>query len=221
MSLELKGVSLILGGRQLIQSLDMQLEPGEVVGLLGPNGAGKTTTFNLIIGQLQPDQGDVVLDGCPITTLTMPQRARMGLGYLPQEASVFRSLTVGENLLLSLEQSRLPAPERRQRLNELVADFRLEPFLQRRGAQLSGGERRRTEVARALAVGPSWRPVLPRPWPMIRWSSSTTWAKASPFDGFPIPSGSSTEPPGSLALWRVGGSVAVRGRHLQRAAGNR
>ncbi|MCY4235386.1 MAG: LPS export ABC transporter ATP-binding protein [Cyanobacteria bacterium MAG CAR2_bin_4] len=153
MSLELKGVSLILGGRQLIQSLDMQLEPGEVVGLLGPNGAGKTTTFNLIIGQLQPDQGDVVLDGCPITTLTMPQRARMGLGYLPQEASVFRSLTVGENLLLSLEQSRLPAPERRQRLNELVADFRLEPFLQRRGAQLSGGERRRTEVARALAVG--------------------------------------------------------------------
>ncbi|MCY4172872.1 MAG: LPS export ABC transporter ATP-binding protein [Cyanobacteria bacterium MAG CAR3_bin_5] len=153
MSLELKGVSLILGGRQLIQSLDMQLEQGEVVGLLGPNGAGKTTTFNLIIGQLQPDQGDVVLDGCPITTLTMPQRARMGLGYLPQEASVFRSLTVGENLLLSLEQSRLPAPERRQRLNELVADFRLEPFLQRRGAQLSGGERRRTEVARALAVG--------------------------------------------------------------------
>ena len=153
MSLELKGVSLILGGRQLIQSLDMQLEPGEVVGLLGPNGAGKTTTFNLIIGQLQPDQGDVVLDGCPITTLTMPQRARMGLGYLPQEASVFRSLTVGENLLLSLEQSRLPAPERRQRLNELVADFRLEPFLQRRGTQLSGGERRRTEVARALAVG--------------------------------------------------------------------
>ncbi|HBP54151.1 MAG TPA: LPS export ABC transporter ATP-binding protein [Synechococcus sp. UBA8638] len=153
MSLELKGINLSLGGRRLIQSLDMQLEQGEVVGLLGPNGAGKTTTFNLIIGQLQPDQGDIVLDGCPITTLTMPQRARMGLGYLPQEASVFRSLTVGENLLLSLEQSRLAAPERRQRLNELVADFHLEPFLQRRGAQLSGGERRRTEVARALAVG--------------------------------------------------------------------
>jgi len=153
MSLELKDINLSLGGRQLIQSLDMQLEQGEVVGLLGPNGAGKTTTFNLIIGQLQPDQGDIVLDGCPITTLTMPQRARMGLGYLPQEASVFRSLTVGENLLLSLEQSRLPVPERRQRLNELVADFRLEPFLQRRGALLSGGERRRTEVARALAVG--------------------------------------------------------------------
>jgi len=153
MSLELKDINLSLGGRQLIQSLDMQLEQGEVVGLLGPNGAGKTTTFNLIIGQLQPDQGDIVLDGCPITTLTMPQRARMGLGYLPQEASVFRSLTVGENLLLSLEQSRLPVPERRQRLNELVADFRLEPFLQRRGALLSGGERRRTEVARALSVG--------------------------------------------------------------------
>ena len=153
MSLELKGINLSLAGRQLIRSLDMHLELGEVVGLLGPNGAGKTTTFNLIIGQLQPDHGDVLLDSHSITTLTMPQRARMGLGYLPQEASVFRSLTVRENLLLGLEQSRLPAPERHQRLNQLVADFHLEPFLQRRGTQLSGGERRRTEVARALAVG--------------------------------------------------------------------
>lgn len=153
MSLELQGISLSLAGRQLIQSLDMQLNLGEVVGLLGPNGAGKTTTFNLITGQLQPDQGEIVLDGQPITTLTMPQRARLGLGYLPQEASVFRSLTVRDNLLLSLEQSQLPASARHQRLNQLVADFQLEPFLQRRGAQLSGGERRRTEVARALAVG--------------------------------------------------------------------
>ncbi|SAY38680.1 LPS export ABC transporter ATP-binding protein [Candidatus Synechococcus spongiarum] len=153
MSLELQGINLSLAGRQLIQSLDMHLHPGEVVGLLGPNGAGKTTTFNLITGQLQPDQGDISLDGHSITALTMPQRARLGLGYLPQEASVFRSLTVRDNLLLSLEQSRLPAPARRQRLNQLVADFQLKPFLQRRGAQLSGGERRRTEVARALAVG--------------------------------------------------------------------
>lgn len=153
MSLELKGINLSLAGRQLIRSLDMHLNLGEVVGLLGPNGAGKTTTFNLIIGQLQPDQGDVVLDGHSITALTMPQRAKLGLGYLPQEASVFRSLTVRDNLLLSLEQSRLPASARHQRLNQLVADFQLEPFLQRRGAQLSGGERRRTEVARALAVG--------------------------------------------------------------------
>lgn len=153
MSLELKGVSLSLAGRQLIRSVDMQLELGEVVGLLGPNGAGKTTTFNLITGQLQPDHGDIILDGQSITALTMPQRARMGLGYLPQEASVFRSLTVRENLLLSLEQSRLPATEHHQRLNQLIEDFHLEPFLQRRGTQLSGGERRRTEVARALAVG--------------------------------------------------------------------
>ncbi|KKZ12548.1 MAG: ABC transporter [Candidatus Synechococcus spongiarum SP3] len=153
MSLELKGINLSLAGRQLIRSLSMRLELGEVVGLLGPNGAGKTTTFNLITGQLQPDQGDILLDGRSITALTMPQRARMGLGYLPQEASVFRSLTVRDNLLLSLEQSELPVPVRRQRLNQLVADFHLEPFLQRRGAQLSGGERRRTEVARALAVG--------------------------------------------------------------------
>ncbi len=153
MSLELKDVNLSLAGRQLIQALDMHLELGEVVGLLGPNGAGKTTTFNLITGQLQPDYGDILLDGHSITALTMPQRARMGLGYLPQEASVFRSLTVQENLLLSLEQSRLPAPARRRRLDQLIADFHLEPFLQRRGTQLSGGERRRTEVARALAVG--------------------------------------------------------------------
>ncbi len=153
MSLELKDVNLSLSGRQLIQALDMHLELGEVVGLLGPNGAGKTTTFNLITGQLQPDYGDILLDGHSITALTMPQRARMGLGYLPQEASVFRSLTVQENLLLSLEQSRLPAPARRRRLDQLIADFHLEPFLQRRGTQLSGGERRRTEVARALAVG--------------------------------------------------------------------
>ncbi len=153
MSLELKDVNLSLAGRQLIQALDIHLELGEVVGLLGPNGAGKTTTFNLITGQLQPDYGDILLDGHSITALTMPQRARMGLGYLPQEASVFRSLTVQENLLLSLEQSRLPAPARRRRLDQLIADFHLEPFLQRRGTQLSGGERRRTEVARALAVG--------------------------------------------------------------------
>ncbi len=153
MSLELKDVNLSLAGCQLIQALDMHLELGEVVGLLGPNGAGKTTTFNLITGQLQPDYGDILLDGHSITALTMPQRARMGLGYLPQEASVFRSLTVQENLLLSLEQSRLPAPARRRRLDQLIADFHLEPFLQRRGTQLSGGERRRTEVARALAVG--------------------------------------------------------------------
>ena len=153
MSLELRDVNLSLAGCHLIRSLTMELEMGEVVGLLGPNGAGKTTTFNLIIGQLQPDQGDVFLDGRSITALTMPQRARLGLGYLPQEASVFRSLTVRDNLLLSLEQSRLPPSERHQRLSQLIADFQLEPFLQRRGAQLSGGERRRTEVARALAVG--------------------------------------------------------------------
>jgi len=153
MSLELKGVSLKIAGRQLIHSLEMCLKPGEVVGLLGPNGAGKTTTFNLITGQLQPDEGTIILDGRLITGLTMCQRARLGLGYLPQEASVFRSITVRDNLLLTLEQSQLSTPERHQRLNQLIAEFHLEPFLQRRGVQLSGGERRRTEVARALAVG--------------------------------------------------------------------
>ena len=152
MSLDLQAVNLHIGGRHVVKSLDMSLAPGEVVGLLGPNGAGKTTTFNIIIGQLQPDNGAVTLDGRSITSLSMPSRARLGLGYLPQEASVFRSLTVRDNLLMSIQQSALTAAARHQRLNQLIEDFQLEAVLQRQGSQLSGGERRRTEVARALAI---------------------------------------------------------------------
>ena len=153
MTLCLNQVELAFGGRPVVRGVTLQLNPGEVVGLLGPNGAGKTTTFNLVTGMLRPDSGDVLLDGDSISSFAMPERARMGIGYLPQEASVFRNLTVQDNLLLAMQESDYPAHLRRARLEELVDDFQLERFLHRKGFQLSGGERRRTEVARALAVG--------------------------------------------------------------------
>lgn len=155
MSLKLDAVHLSFAGRPVVQGVSLELHPGEVVGLLGPNGAGKTTTFNLVTGMLQPDQGDVLLDGLSISELSMPERSRCGIGYLPQEASVFRNLSVRDNLLLAMQESGFPDQLRRERLQELVDDFQLERFLHRKGFQLSGGERRRTEVARALAVGPN------------------------------------------------------------------
>ena len=153
MSLELQNISISLGGRQLVKSVNIDLSPGEVVGLLGPNGAGKTTTFNLVIGLLRPDVGQVLLDGQDVTELSMPERARCGIGYLPQEASVFRQLTVRQNLDLALDQTDLTTKDRRDRRNQLIHEFHLSEFIDRRGFQLSGGERRRCEVARALAVG--------------------------------------------------------------------
>ena len=153
MSLELQNISISLGGRQLVKSVNIDLSRGEVVGLLGPNGAGKTTTFNLVIGLLRPDVGQVLLDGQDVTELSMPERARCGIGYLPQEASVFRQLTVRQNLDLALDQTDLTTKDRRDRRNQLIDEFHLSEFIDRRGFQLSGGERRRCEVARALAVG--------------------------------------------------------------------
>jgi lipopolysaccharide export system ATP-binding protein len=153
MSLELQNVSISLGGRQLVKSVNVDLSAGEVVGLLGPNGAGKTTTFNLVIGLLRPDVGQVLLDGEEVTELSMPERARCGIGYLPQEASIFRQLTVRQNLDLALDQTDLTSKERRDRRNQLIDEFHLNDFIDRCGFQLSGGERRRCEVARALAVG--------------------------------------------------------------------
>jgi lipopolysaccharide export system ATP-binding protein len=153
MSLVLDRVALTIGGRQLVKQVSLNLHAGEVVGLLGPNGAGKTTTFNLVTGLLRADAGEITLEGEAITRLSMPKRARLGIGYLPQEASVFRNLSVRDNLLLALQQSGLQTQRRRERADALVEEFHLSAFVHRRGYQLSGGERRRCEVARALAVG--------------------------------------------------------------------
>ena len=155
MSLVLDRVALTIGGRPLVKEVSLNLNPGEVVGLLGPNGAGKTTTFNLVTGLLRPDNGAVLLDGHDVAELPMPRRARLGIGYLPQEASVFRSLSVRDNLLLALQESGMALGHRRQRAEQLIEEFHLSAFAHRRGYQLSGGERRRCEVARALAVGES------------------------------------------------------------------
>ncbi len=153
MSLTLDAVALDIAGRSLVKDVSLTILPGEVVGLLGPNGAGKTTTFNLLIGLLRPDSGQVLLNGKPIKDLPVPVRARMGIGYLPQEPSVFRQLTVRENLDMALSRSYLSTGVYRSRREELIHDFNLVPFLDRLGSQLSGGERRRCEIARALAVG--------------------------------------------------------------------
>jgi len=155
MSLVLDRVALTIGGRPLVTEVSLNLNPGEVVGLLGPNGAGKTTNFNLGTGLLRPDSGAVTMDETCVADFSMPKRARLGIGYLPQEASVFRSLSVQDNLMLALQESGASKEQRRDRVEQLVQDFHLKPFQHRLGYQLSGGERRRCEVARALAVGES------------------------------------------------------------------
>ncbi len=155
---ELKVDNLIKSykGRQVVKGVSIGIKQGEIVGLLGPNGAGKTTTFYMIVGLVRPDQGTVVLDGQDITTMAMYQRARHGIGYLAQEPSVFRKLTVAENVMLVLEMSGMPVKKRRERVDQLLHELRIEHVRDHRGYMLSGGERRRTEIARALAVSPKF-----------------------------------------------------------------
>lgn len=142
--------------RAVVKGVSVEVSQGEIVGLLGPNGAGKTTTFYMIVGLVSPNSGEIFLDGKNITHEAMYQRAKLGVGYLPQEASVFRKLSVEDNLKAVLEMSHFSKQEQRERLEMLIDDFGLEHVRKNRGDFLSGGERRRTEIARALATDPKF-----------------------------------------------------------------
>jgi lipopolysaccharide export system ATP-binding protein len=142
--------------RTVVNNVSVDVRQGEVVGLLGPNGAGKTTTFYMIVGMIKPNEGSVYLDDRELTHVAMYQRARMGVGYLPQEASVFRKMTVEENILAVLQTQRLSAADRDRRCEQLMTDFNISHLANSAGYMLSGGERRRTEIARALATNPQF-----------------------------------------------------------------
>ncbi len=144
------------GSRQVVKSISFEVKQGEIVGLLGPNGAGKTTSFYMVVGVIKPDEGKVFLDDRDITSLPMYKRAQMGIGYLPQEASVFRKLSVENNIKAVLEHTKLSSSEQKEKLESLLEEFRLTHVRSSNGDVLSGGERRRTEIARALAVDPSF-----------------------------------------------------------------
>ncbi len=156
MSSELRAQSLVKRYRRktVVRDVSVEVQAGEVVGLLGPNGAGKTTTFYMMVGLVRPDQGRIFLDGQEITRKPMHERARMGLGYLPQEPSVFRQLTAADNILAVLEQLPLRAEERSERLESLLVELHLHGLRDTKGQSLSGGERRRVEIARTLAMSP-------------------------------------------------------------------
>ncbi len=142
--------------RTVVNKASIQVSKGEIVGLLGPNGAGKTTTFYMITGMIRPESGKVFLDDNDITKVPMYKRARMGIGYLPQEASIFRSLSVENNLLAVLEMTKLDAKQRKEKCEKLLEELSIAHIRKSLGFQLSGGERRRTEIARALATDPSF-----------------------------------------------------------------
>ena len=153
MALVLENVHKSYGKRLIVNRVNLKVSPGEIVGLLGPNGAGKTTTFYIATGLVRPDAGRVRLGDKEITNLPLYQRAKLGIGYLTQQASIFRQLSVRDNIQLVLEQTKIPEPAQPIRLQQLLAEFRLEKIAHTLGSQVSGGERRRTELARALAAG--------------------------------------------------------------------
>lgn len=155
--LEAKNLAKSYRGHEVVQDVSLSVASGEIVGLLGPNGAGKTTCFYMIVGSITHDRGSVSIDGADITDFAVHQRARKGIGYLPQEASVFRKLSVRDNLLAILElRSNLQPAERAEQAEQLMADFRINHIQNNLGLSLSGGERRRVEIARALATQPSF-----------------------------------------------------------------
>jgi lipopolysaccharide export system ATP-binding protein len=153
-SLEVTGLKKNYNGRQIVSDVSMNINSGEVVGLLGPNGAGKTTTFYMILGLVSSDAGVIYLDGEDLKNFPMYKRARKGIGYLPQETSIFRRLSVKENLRAVLEMTEISKGEREDKLIKILNEFNLTPFAERHGYQLSGGECRRAEIARALSLDP-------------------------------------------------------------------
>ena len=156
MKLHARGLVKQYGQRRVVDGVSLEVTQGEVVGLLGPNGAGKTTSFYTVVGLVQADAGHVFLDDREITSMPMYQRSRLGLGYLPQEASIFRKLSVEDNIAAILELQTLSIKEQKDKLESLLAEFGLEKVRKSRGDVLSGGERRRTEIARALATDPKF-----------------------------------------------------------------
>lgn len=154
--LKINNISKSFKQRKVVKSVSFSIDSGQVVGLLGPNGAGKTTSFYMVVGIIQPDEGQVELDGAEIGNLPMFQRARMGLSYLPQEPSIFRRLTVTENLLVALESQGVNLADRNEKLEELLNDFNIQHIRDSYGYALSGGERRRVEIARSLAGAPEF-----------------------------------------------------------------
>ncbi len=158
MATKLKSENLIkiYKKRTVVNGASVEVSKGEIVGLLGPNGAGKTTTFYMIVGMIRPDGGKVYLDDSDITKVPMYKRARMGIGYLPQEASIFRRLSVEDNLMAILEVVPIPIKEKKEKCEKLLEDLSITHIRKSMGFQLSGGERRRTEIARSLATDPSF-----------------------------------------------------------------
>ena len=156
MIIETKNLVKIYGQRKVVNNVSLQVEQGTIVGLLGPNGAGKTTTFYMVVGIAKPDYGTVTLDGEDISQLSMYQRARRGIGYLPQEASIFRKMTVEENLLSILETTTLPHEKQLEKMEDLLEEFDIGHVRKSVGTALSGGERRRVEIARSLATDPAF-----------------------------------------------------------------
>lgn len=154
--LQVENISKAFKKRKVVQGVSFSVESGNVVGLLGPNGAGKTTSFYMVVGLVKPDSGDIVLDGESIGSEPMYRRARIGLSYLPQEASIFRKLTVTENLIVALEAQGFNGSRKKERLEELLNDFRIQHIRDNFGYSLSGGERRRVEIARSLAGSPKF-----------------------------------------------------------------
>ncbi len=154
--LRAEGLVKVYGGRRVVNNVSLDVHPGEVVGLLGPNGAGKTTSFYMIVGLIKPDAGSIQFDGHDVSKLAMYQRARLGMCYLAQEPSIFRKLTVEQNVNCVLETLDLSAKERKERLEELLEELQLTRLAKQKAMTLSGGERRRLEITRALAANPSF-----------------------------------------------------------------